>query len=151
MQPPTIPGPKAASGPVNGLNSPTTSVDAGRLLPPGELPLPGELELELQAATDRSTSAAASAVTASLIKHLSDDERPALQRTPGFSGVPAGQQRDGLDFYQRLWDGERADLHQRARRPGVAEVAAAAPGDGPPGGHRSPGNPTRADARQRRD
>lgn len=60
MQPPTISGPNAASGPVNGLNSPTTSVDAGELPPPEEL----------QAATDRSASATASAVTASLITHL---------------------------------------------------------------------------------
>ena len=66
MQPPTISGPNAASGPVNGLNSPTASVDAGELPPPWEL-LPPE---ELQAATDRSASAAASAVTASLITHL---------------------------------------------------------------------------------
>src|SRR5271166_1592923 len=65
MQPPTISGPNAASGPVNGLNSPTTSVDAGELPPPEELP-----PEELQAATDRSASAAASAVTASLITHL---------------------------------------------------------------------------------
>src|SRR5580693_6392667 len=102
MQPPTISGPNAASGPVNGLNSPTTSVDAEELPPPGEL----------QAATGRSASAAASAVTASLIRTSSDDEPPVPRRTPGWSGVPAGQQRDSLDFYQCVWDGERADLRQ---------------------------------------
>src|SRR4029077_2522688 len=59
MQPPTISGPNAASGPVNGLNSPTTSVDAG-LLPPEEP----------QAATERSASAAPRAITASFITHL---------------------------------------------------------------------------------
>jgi hypothetical protein len=32
------------------------------------------------------------------------------------SGVPARQQRDGLDFCQCLWDGERAYLYQHARR-----------------------------------
>src|SRR5690348_16839174 len=139
MQPATISGPKAASGPVNGLNSPTTSVDPGELPPPWVLPLAWELPLpeELQAATDRSASAAAaaSAVGASLIKHLFDDEPSAPRRTPGLSGFPAGQQRDGLDFYQCLWDGERADLHQRARRPGVAEVAAAHRVDGQPVGY----------------
>src|SRR6516165_467473 len=102
MQPPTISGPNAASGPVNGLNSPTVSVDPGELPPPWVLLPPGELlpPEELQAATDRSASAAASAVGASLIKHLFDDEPLARQRTPGLSGFPAGQQRDGFDFYQ---------------------------------------------------
>src|SRR5215471_3472903 len=118
MQPPTISGPTAASGPMNGLNSPTVSVDPGELPPPWvlppprELPQPWELPLpeELHAATDRSASAAASAVTASLIKHLSNDGRQHRGARRGLSGVLAGQQRDGLDFYQCLWDGERADL-----------------------------------------
>src|SRR5262249_56252080 len=59
-QPPTISGPNAASGPLNGLNSPTTSVAGGDPLPPAEL----------QAAATASVSAAPSDVTAILIAPL---------------------------------------------------------------------------------
>ena len=59
-QPPFISGPNAASGPVKGLNSPTTSIEAEELPPPEEP----------QAATESRASAAPSAVTASLITHL---------------------------------------------------------------------------------
>ena len=46
-----------------------------------------------------------------------------------------GQLGNGLDFYQSVRVGERADLHQRARRAGVAEVTAAHRVDGFAVGH----------------
>ena len=50
-------------------------------------------------------------------------------------GHPGAQQGNGLDFHQGVRIGERADLHQRASRPGVAEVAAAHRVDELPVGH----------------
>src|SRR5580700_412534 len=120
MQPPTISGPNAASGPVNGLNSPTTNV-AGAEPPPPDDP---------QAPTAISASAAPAAVTANLITHLrmmrATSSAPRVRRSHR-SGGAAGQ---WPRFLPKSLESERADLDQRARGPGIAEVAAAQPHEG---------------------
>src|SRR5579864_8619537 len=92
-QPPTISGPNAASGPVNGLNSPTTSVDAEELPPE-----------EPQAAIDKSASAAPSAATATLITHLQMMSRQ-HRSASGVVRRPGGAGGDGLFFYHCVWNG----------------------------------------------
>src|SRR5215467_13919523 len=105
MQPPTISGPKTASGPLNGLNSPTTSV-AGA---------------ELQAAATTSAKAAPSDVTASLIPHLS------LKRTRRWSEY-ADHQRTrakAVAWIEVLRAGGNGDdrVHQRPQHQLVARPA----------------------------